>query len=79
MLKCRDVVHQADALLAGDLTGRQRFAMRMHLVICRHCRRYVRQFRRLLSAIPGMHGLASDDEVDAVMTAVKKAEQQDSE
>ena len=74
MLKCREVVHQADALLAGELSGRERFALRMHIIICRHCRRYVKQFRHLLRAIPRMHGQASESEVSRVMTAVKNAD-----
>lgn len=76
MLKCREVVHQADALLAGELNRRQRFVMRVHLVICRHCRRYIRQFERLLRGIPSMHGPANESEIDTVLTAVERARQQ---
>ncbi len=67
MLKCREVVDTADQLLDGNISRRQRFAIKMHLVMCRHCRRYVRQLRALLSAIPFMHGKASDAEVAQVM------------
>ncbi|MBB3047285.1 anti-sigma factor ChrR (cupin superfamily) [Litorivivens lipolytica] len=74
MLKCREVVHQADALLAGELSRRERFVLQMHLIICRHCRRYIRQFEWLLRAIPRMHGSASEAEISSVLKAVENAE-----
>ncbi|WP_323773507.1 zf-HC2 domain-containing protein [Alcanivorax sp.] len=53
MLKCKDVVEKADALVDGSpLTWRERLAMRLHLLICHHCRRYVRQLRALLHHLP---------------------------
>lgn len=71
MLKCREVVSQADALLAGDLSWRQRAAMRFHLLMCHHCGRYVRQFKQLLRAIARMHGMASEAEVAQVMKNIE--------
>lgn len=67
MLKCREVVNNADQLLDGAVSRRQRLAIKMHLLMCRHCRRYVRQFQALLRAIPFMHSQASDAEVSQVM------------
>lgn len=67
MLKCREIVDNADQLLNGDLNRRQRLAIKMHLLMCRHCRRYVRQLRALLRAIPFMHGKASEAEVSRVI------------
>ena len=72
MLKCNELVEHSDALLAGELGWRQRWAMRMHLIICRHCRRYLNQLRRLLGAIPGMHGVADEAEVDEVMRRIRE-------
>lgn len=67
MLKCREVVDNADQLLDGDISRRQRLAINLHLLMCRHCRRYMRQLRALLRAIPFMHGKASNAEVSEVM------------
>lgn len=67
MLSCRDVANEADLLLAGELSWRRRMAFRVHLVICNHCRRYVRQLKYLVRAIPFMHRKASSQEVSAVM------------
>ena len=53
MLKCKHVVVKADALVDGaPLTKRERFALRLHLLMCHHCRRYVRQLRAMLSTLP---------------------------
>jgi predicted anti-sigma-YlaC factor YlaD len=67
VLKCRDVVNTADQLLDGDMNRRQLLAIKMHLLMCSHCRRYVRQLRALLRAIPFMHKKTSDTEVSKVM------------
>ncbi|WP_372780792.1 zf-HC2 domain-containing protein [Litorivivens sp.] len=72
MLKCREIVEHADALLATELSPGRRMAVRVHLLMCRHCRRYVRQLQDLLRAVPQMHGRASDAEVAKVVRAVRE-------
>lgn len=67
MLRCREVIDNADQLLDGAINKRQRLAIKIHLLMCRHCRRYVRQMQALLCAIPFMHKKASDAEVYLVM------------
>ena len=53
MLKCKHVVAKADAIVDGaPLTRRERFALRLHLLMCHHCRRYIRQLRALLGTLP---------------------------
>lgn len=71
MLKCRDVAEQADFLLAGDLGFRQRLMLHLHLMMCRHCQRYLRQLRRLVRAIPYLHGRASDEEIERVLRRLR--------
>ncbi len=70
MLTCRQVTDQCDALLAGELHGRQLWSVRLHLLICRHCRRYIHYMRRMLQALPGIRRRASDDEVGQVMRSL---------
>lgn len=72
MLKCREIVDNADQLLDGAMNRRQRLAIKMHLLMCRHCRRYVHQLRQLLRAIPFMHRRASDAEVSQVMEHIQQ-------
>ena len=71
MLSCREVVDSTDLLLDGVMNRRQRLAMKMHLLMCHHCRRYVRQLRALLKAAPFMHSQASDAEVLEVMAHIQ--------
>jgi predicted anti-sigma-YlaC factor YlaD len=67
VLTCREIIDNADQLLDGTTSRRQRLAVKAHLLMCRHCRRYVRQLRALLRAVPFMYGKASDAEVSRVM------------
>ncbi|WP_461521097.1 anti-sigma factor family protein [Porticoccus sp.] len=70
MLSCREVVINADQLLDGELSWRRRLAVKVHLLICHNCRRYLRQLQRLIVAIPHMHRRASDEEVSKVMSCI---------
>ena len=67
MLKCRDVPQHAELPLAGDMTPGQRFSLRMHLLMCHHCRRYVRQLRVLMGALPQVAEDSTDEEVRRVL------------
>ena len=70
MLSCREIIHHADQLLEGDLSLSARIAIKCHLLLCRHCRRYVKQLRRLVAAIPYMHSRATEAEVGRVMDCI---------
>ena len=67
MLKCRDVPARAEQLMAGDMTTGQRLSLRMHLLMCAHCRRYARQLKILVGALPEVHEDASDTEIRRVL------------
>ena len=75
MLSCREVVDNADLLITGHLSWRHQLAIRIHLLICHHCRRYVRQFKILIRAIPFMHSRASDEEVSRIMGCIHASKQ----
>jgi hypothetical protein len=47
MLTCKQLVKNADAYLAKDLTSWQRLKIKMHLLLCHKCRRYIRKLRLL--------------------------------
>lgn len=51
MLSCRQVTEQADRLVDGELGWRARLALRVHLAMCRHCRRYVHQLELLIATL----------------------------
>jgi predicted anti-sigma-YlaC factor YlaD len=72
MLRCREVVH----LVASDeLAGSgwmRRLAVRMHLAMCRHCRRYAKQIRDLGRAAREIwpSGIENDESVRRIEEAV---------
>lgn len=73
MLSCRDVSRQASLYLDGELPWRQRMAMKMHLLMCQHCRRFLRQLSGVIRSVPFMHRQASPAEVDNVLAFISTA------
>lgn len=51
MLNCRQATEKASALLDGELARSERWALRLHLMMCHHCRRYLRQLRLTLHIV----------------------------
>jgi anti-sigma factor RsiW len=51
MLNCREVTEHASGLIDGELSWMQRLQMRLHLAMCKHCSRFVRQLRLLRAAL----------------------------
>ncbi len=45
MLKCRDVLALGSVYVDGATTRRETFALRTHLLMCGHCRRFIRALR----------------------------------
>ncbi len=45
MLSCRGVAERANAMIDGDLGGWEAATMRLHLLLCRGCARFLRQMR----------------------------------
>lgn len=72
MLNCREVSKQASPYVDGELPWRERMAVKMHLLMCHHCRRFMRQWSGLIRAIPFMHRQASPEEVDNVLAYIGK-------
>lgn len=70
MLSCKQVVDSADALLARELPWRRRLGIYVHVAVCAHCRRYLRQLRTLLTTLPHLRGRATEAQVDAVMARI---------
>jgi hypothetical protein len=51
ILPCAEVARTLSDANAAPLPWRQRFALRVHLVLCRFCARYQRQLERLRLAL----------------------------
>lgn len=75
MLRCREVVE----LLATDgwrtAPLRRRLSLRLHLMMCRHCRAYRRALRRLGDAARALYRTAAADreEVERLLGIVRQA------
>ena len=78
MLKCRDVVEQADAYLATELSSWQRFQYNLHLMVCGYCRRYIKSFKLTLKVseqLPSASTL-SDTDISALVVMIQQDHQQ---
>jgi len=51
MLKCQQVAERASDFLDAKLTLRARLQMRLHLMMCRFCREYVRQMALIVRTV----------------------------
>ncbi|HUE87946.1 MAG TPA: zf-HC2 domain-containing protein [Vicinamibacterales bacterium] len=51
MLKCRDVAERASEYIDHELSWRGYLAVRLHLLMCRVCREYVRQLSLVAHAL----------------------------
>ncbi|MDP3979285.1 MAG: zf-HC2 domain-containing protein [Pseudomonas sp.] len=71
MLSCKELVAHSSDLLDGQLSLRQRLAVRAHLAMCFRCRRFIKQMR-LSQAVLRQLPQAPIAELDAL--AVKLAE-----
>ncbi|MTI52502.1 MAG: zf-HC2 domain-containing protein [Alcanivorax sp.] len=71
MLKCQHVEQRADALVDGErLPFGERLALQAHLMICRHCRRYLRQLRALVRTLRGSPDTLSDKNTEALVERI---------
>ncbi|RIA31510.1 putative zinc finger protein [Ectopseudomonas oleovorans] len=54
MLTCKELVAHSSDYLDGQLTLRQRLAVRAHLAMCGNCRRFIRQMKLTQTVIRQM-------------------------
>lgn len=45
MLMCKDLAGIASDYIDGELTGRQNLSVKMHLMMCKHCRTFIGNLR----------------------------------
>lgn len=64
MLTCKELVARSSELLDGELSFRERMAVRRHLVLCRNCRRFIKQMKltqAVVRHLPDVQGVEVDD------------------
>ena len=67
MLSCRDIAAHADEIIQRDGPWHRRVAVRVHLLMCDHCRRFVSQYRRVTALVARVESPADDVDVARVM------------
>lgn len=61
MPSCKDVTRKIATDELADAGWRERLAVQLHLLLCRHCRRYVAQLRAIGAAARNLWGPRSQD------------------
>jgi predicted anti-sigma-YlaC factor YlaD len=51
MLSCKELTEVATDYLEQDLPWGERLRVQLHLWMCRHCRRYVNQLRKVIALL----------------------------
>ena len=69
MLNCQQATEKASALLDGELTRSERWALRFHLMMCRNCRRYLDQLRLSLRTVRRLADVA-ESAIEIDVTAI---------
>lgn len=68
MLTCRDVTKSATDYMERELSFRESLQIRLHLLMCRFCRRYVRQLAATRDALRRMpRPLPSDADLERLL------------
>jgi hypothetical protein len=74
MLSCREVSERASDLIDGRASWRVRTEARLHLLMCRHCRRYVRQLRLTVQALRSTGRSEPPVDAQSVLDAIDRAQ-----
>jgi hypothetical protein len=61
MLNCREVTRKIASEEFAEAGWRQRLGVRLHLLMCRHCRRYAAQLRAVGALARNLWGPGSED------------------
>lgn len=72
MLRCREVTRLYATDEIRSASWKTRIGVRVHLMLCRHCRRYVRELARIGDAVRSLvHDVAdAPDQDDALVRRV---------
>ena len=78
MITCKEVSQEAHEFLDREMTLSRRLNLMTHLVICKHCRRYLKELRLTLRALQDTEILQEDTvptdaEIDDIVEKLKRA------
>ena len=74
MLNCKNVSEDATDHLEGEATFMDGVSLRFHLLICKHCRRFYRQFRIAVGTSAKLRTIdaPTDTEIDDLVRKLKE-------
>ncbi|PCJ42932.1 MAG: hypothetical protein COA71_05415 [SAR86 cluster bacterium] len=61
MLKCKDVVANATDYVDKEMNWKQSMSMALHLLMCGHCRRFIKYFKLSLQALKNKKTISQAD------------------
>lgn len=77
MLTCKDVCESVTDHLEGSTSFMDRLSLRFHLLICKHCRRFYKQFQMAVgvsSELGEEIPEPTDEEIDQLVSKLKSRE-----
>ena len=76
MLTCKDVCDHATRHIEGPTSLWDRIGLRFHLLICKECRRFMQQFRMMISTSATLNEVdqPTDEEIDELVTRLASGE-----
>ena len=60
MLRCKDVADKASAYIDNELPLSTRFSIKLHLFMCKKCKRYVDQLKTTIKSLAGLRNYQTD-------------------
>ncbi len=73
MLSCKQASQLISQSLDRSLTLRERFALQLHLIICKYCKRFSQQLQTLRAAITTMVDSIENNDTIKMPSAAKKS------
>lgn len=73
MLNCKQVASLASDYLDNNSTTKLNWKIRMHLMMCSHCRRFYRQLKITKIVTRSVLSESSDDDVDELLQRIKES------
>ncbi|HCT41193.1 MAG TPA: anti-sigma factor [Moraxellaceae bacterium] len=74
MLKCIDVLALGSAYVDGAMTPAERRSLRLHMLVCRHCRKYLRALQLTRATIAHLSVPVAEQTVEQVLSAIPPTE-----
>ena len=73
MLSCKEVTERAGDWTDGQLSWRERLSVRLHLLLCTFCRRFLNQYRLAAETAARQACQHQPEEIQAVLEKIDAA------